>query len=61
VQLVATVPVHRRHQRHAPHPGIGAQMGLSQERMDAGQFQQAMLDLAVNAGVILAIGIALFP
>ena len=39
---------------------IGAQMSLSQEHMDAGQFQQAMLDLTVNAGIILSIGIALF-
>ena len=39
---------------------IGAQMSLSQERVDAGQFQQAMLDLTVNAGIILAIGVALF-
>ena len=39
---------------------IGAQMSLSQERVEGGQFQQAMLDLSVNAGIILAIAIALY-
>jgi uncharacterized membrane protein (DUF373 family) len=39
---------------------IGAQMSLSQERVEPAQFQQAMVDLSVNAGIILAIAIALF-
>jgi uncharacterized membrane protein (DUF373 family) len=39
---------------------IGARMSLSPEQLDPAQFQQAMVDLAVNAAVILAIAIALF-
>jgi uncharacterized membrane protein (DUF373 family) len=40
---------------------IGARMSLAQEQLlDPGQFQQAMIDLAVNAAVILAIAIALY-
>jgi uncharacterized membrane protein (DUF373 family) len=39
---------------------IGARMSLAQEQLDAGQFQQAMIDLSVNAAVILAIAIALY-
>ena len=39
---------------------IGARMSLAGEQLDTNQFQQAMVDLAVNAAVILAIAIALF-
>jgi uncharacterized membrane protein (DUF373 family) len=39
---------------------IGARMSLAQEGLEAGQFQQAMIDLSVNAAVILAIAIALY-
>ena len=39
---------------------IGARMSLAQDQLEAGQFQQAMIDLAVNAAVILAIAIALY-
>jgi uncharacterized membrane protein (DUF373 family) len=40
---------------------IGAQMSVTtRENLSAEQFQQAMIDLAVNAGAILAISIALF-
>jgi uncharacterized membrane protein (DUF373 family) len=39
---------------------IGARMSLAQEGLDPGQFQQAMIDLSVNAAVILAIAIALY-
>ncbi len=39
---------------------IGAQMSISGDQIPADQFQQAMIDLAVNAGAILAIALALF-
>ena len=40
---------------------IGAQMSVTGEAsLSPDQFRQAMIDLAVNAGVILAIAIALF-
>ena len=39
---------------------IGARMSLSSEQLDQNQFTQAMVDLSVNAGVILAIAIALY-
>src|ERR671933_1981544 len=39
---------------------IGARMSLAPEQLDPGQFQQAMIDLSVNAAVILAIAIALY-
>jgi uncharacterized membrane protein (DUF373 family) len=39
---------------------IGAQMSISGERITADKFQQAMIDLGVNAGAILAIAIALY-
>jgi uncharacterized membrane protein (DUF373 family) len=39
---------------------IGAQMSLSQERIAPEQFQQAMIDLSINAAAILAIALALF-
>jgi uncharacterized membrane protein (DUF373 family) len=39
---------------------IGAQMSVSAERLSPQQFQQAMIDLSVNAGAILAIALALF-
>jgi uncharacterized membrane protein (DUF373 family) len=39
---------------------IGAQMSVAGERLTADRFQQAMVDLAVNAGAILAIAVALF-
>jgi uncharacterized membrane protein (DUF373 family) len=39
---------------------IGAQMSITGEQLTPARFQQAMIDLAVNAGVILAIAIALY-
>ena len=39
---------------------IGAQMSVAGERLDPDHFRQAMIDLGVNAGAILAISIALF-
>jgi uncharacterized membrane protein (DUF373 family) len=39
---------------------IGARMSLAQEQLEPSQFQQAMIDLSVNAAVILAIAIALY-
>jgi uncharacterized membrane protein (DUF373 family) len=39
---------------------IGAQMSVTGETLSAEQFQRAMIDLAVNAGAILAIALALF-
>src|SRR5437764_8038286 len=39
---------------------IGAQMSITGEQLTAARFQQAMIDLAVNAGVILSIAIALY-
>jgi uncharacterized membrane protein (DUF373 family) len=39
---------------------IGARMSLAGTELDPVQFQQAMIDLGVNAAVILAISIALF-
>ena len=39
---------------------IGAQMSVSGETLTAERFQQAMVDLGVNAGAILAIAVALF-
>jgi uncharacterized membrane protein (DUF373 family) len=39
---------------------IGAQMSITGDTLSPAQFQQAMVDLGVNAGVILAIAIALY-
>src|SRR5215469_10497597 len=39
---------------------IGARMSVAGEGLTAAQFQQEMVDLAVNAGAILAIAVALF-
>jgi uncharacterized membrane protein (DUF373 family) len=39
---------------------IGARMSLQQEQLAEPQFQQAMIDLGVNAAVILAIAVALY-
>ena len=39
---------------------IGAQMSLAQGELQPAPFQQAMIDLGVNAAVILAIAVALF-
>ena len=39
---------------------IGARMSIAGEGLTAAQFQQEMVDLAVNAGAILAIAVALF-
>jgi uncharacterized membrane protein (DUF373 family) len=39
---------------------IGAQMSIAGERLPADKFQQAMIDLGVNAAAILAISIALY-
>ena len=39
---------------------IGAQMSVAGENLSPARFQQAMVDLTVNGGVILAIAIALF-
>jgi uncharacterized membrane protein (DUF373 family) len=39
---------------------IGAQMSITGDTLPSDRFQQAMIDLGVNAGVILAIGIALY-
>lgn len=38
---------------------IGAQMSATEGGISGAQFQQAMLDLGVNAGVILVIAVAL--
>jgi uncharacterized membrane protein (DUF373 family) len=39
---------------------IGAQMSVSGDKLTPDRFQQAMIDLGVNAGAILALAIALF-
>jgi uncharacterized membrane protein (DUF373 family) len=39
---------------------IGAQMSIAGDRITAEKFQQAMIDLGVNASAILAISIALY-
>ena len=39
---------------------IGAQMSITGDTLRADQFQQAMIDLGVNAAVVLAIAVALF-
>ena len=39
---------------------IGAQMSVTGDSLSAGRFQQAMIDLAANAGAILAIAAALY-
>ncbi|HEV7665108.1 MAG TPA: phosphate-starvation-inducible PsiE family protein [Chloroflexota bacterium] len=39
---------------------IGAQMSIAGETLTGEKFQQAMTDLGVNAGVILAIAVALY-
>src|SRR5437870_13819075 len=39
---------------------IGAQMSVAGESLGADRFRQAMIDLGVNAGAILAIAIALY-
>ena len=39
---------------------IGAQMSVAVESLTGDKFRQAMIDLGVNAGAILAIAIALF-
>ena len=39
---------------------IGAQMSIAGEKITPDKFQQAMIDLSVNAGAILAISIALY-
>ena len=39
---------------------IGAQMSVAGDTLTQARFQQAMIDLGVNAGAILAIAIALF-
>ena len=39
---------------------IGARMSLAQDQLEPVPFQQAMIDLSVNAAVILAIAIALY-
>jgi uncharacterized membrane protein (DUF373 family) len=39
---------------------IGAQMSIAGEKLTSDKFQQAMIDLSVNAGAILAISIALY-
>jgi uncharacterized membrane protein (DUF373 family) len=39
---------------------IGAQMSVTGDTLSSDRFQQSMIDLVVNAGVILAISIALF-
>jgi uncharacterized membrane protein (DUF373 family) len=39
---------------------IGAQMSVTGDVLTSAQFQQAMIDLVVNAGAILAISIALY-
>ena len=39
---------------------IGAQMSISGQTLNAEHFQEAMIDLGVNAGAILAIAVALF-
>jgi uncharacterized membrane protein (DUF373 family) len=39
---------------------IGASMSIAGDRLTADKFQQAMIDLSVNAGAILAIAIALY-
>jgi uncharacterized membrane protein (DUF373 family) len=39
---------------------IGAQMSITGDTLPSDRFQQAMIDLGANAGVILAIGVALY-
>ncbi len=39
---------------------IGAQMSIAGDRLTPDKFQQAMIDLGVNASAILAISIALY-
>ena len=39
---------------------IGARMSLAQDQLEPVPFQQAMIDLSVNAAVILAIAVALY-
>jgi hypothetical protein len=39
---------------------IGAQMSVAADTLPGERFQQAMIDLAVNAGAILAIALALY-
>jgi uncharacterized membrane protein (DUF373 family) len=39
---------------------IGAQMSVSGDKLTPDRFQQSMIDLAVNAGAILALAVALF-
>ncbi|GAC1315853.1 MAG: hypothetical protein NVSMB2_08080 [Chloroflexota bacterium] len=39
---------------------IGAQMSVAGDRLTADRFQQAMIDLGLNAGAILAISFALY-
>ena len=39
---------------------IGAQMSIAGDKLTPDKFQQAMIDLSVNAGAILAISIALY-
>lgn len=39
---------------------IGAQMSIAGDRLTADRFQQAMIDLGLNAAAILAISFALF-
>jgi uncharacterized membrane protein (DUF373 family) len=39
---------------------IGASMSIAGDKLTADRFQQAMVDLSVNAGAILAIAIALY-
>ncbi len=39
---------------------IGAQMSVAGERLSADKFREAMIDLAANAGAILAIAAALY-
>jgi uncharacterized membrane protein (DUF373 family) len=39
---------------------IGAQMSVAGERLSADKFRKAMIDLAANAGAILAIAVALY-
>lgn len=39
---------------------IGAQMSVAGERLSADKFREAMIDLAANAGAILAIAVALY-
>jgi uncharacterized membrane protein (DUF373 family) len=39
---------------------IGAEMSVAHESFSSGQFQESMIDLAANAGAILAIAVALY-